>query len=160
MAANDFLKIRSSRYKQGIFQPTNPKKYIGDHRHIVYRSSWELKFMAWCDTNPGVISWSSEETVIPYKSPLDNRTHRYFIDFKVKLNTRQGIKTALIEVKPDKQTRPPAQPKKKVTKSYAKEVVTYAVNEAKWDAARGFCKKNGYEFMILNEYDLGIKKKT
>jgi hypothetical protein len=111
--------------------------------------------MTWADTNPGVVKWSSEETIIPYVSPVDKKYHRYFVDFKIIVNTSKGQKTILIEVKPDKQTRPPAI-KQKVTKSYVKEVVTYAINDAKFTAAREFCEKRDWEFQIVNEYDLKI----
>lgn len=149
---------RHSRYKQGFFNPRNPKKYVGDVRNIVYRSGYELKFMTWADENPGIISWSSEETVIPYISPVDDRYHRYFIDFKVVMNTKEGQKTVLFEVKPEKQMSPPTKGKK-VTKSYIKESVTFAINEAKWNSAKEYCKKRGWEFAIINEYDLGIKSR-
>jgi hypothetical protein len=33
----------------------------------------------------------------------------------------------------------------------------YAKNQAKWSAAREFCKDNGWEFRILTEAELGIK---
>ena len=57
--------------------------------------------MDWLDRNPDIISWASEELVIPYISPVDNRQHRYFPDFLVKMKTREGkTKTVLIEVKP------------------------------------------------------------
>ena len=147
---------RHSRYKQGFFRPKNPNKYVGDIRNIIYRSSWELKFLIWCDDNPGILKYSSEETVIPYVSPVDGRYHRYFIDFKVTMNTKEGQKTVLFEVKPEKQMSPPVKGKK-VTRSYVKESVTYAVNEAKWLAAKEYCNKRGWEFVIINEYDLGIK---
>ena len=73
-----------SKYHQGKFTPLRPEKYIGDPTNIVMRSSWETKFALWCDKNSSVLSWNSEETVVPYVSPVDNRAHRYFIDFKIK----------------------------------------------------------------------------
>jgi hypothetical protein len=92
----------------GKFTPKNPQKYIGDYNNIVYRSSWECKVMDWLDRNDDVISWASEELIIPYISPHDNRYHRYFPDFLVKVKTRNGQhKTMLIEIKPKKQTIPP-----------------------------------------------------
>ena len=72
------------QYKQGLFYPKNTEKYKGDFSNIVYRSSWELKFMHWADESKNVLEWSSEELVIPYLSPLDNKMHRYFVDFKIK----------------------------------------------------------------------------
>jgi hypothetical protein len=141
---------------QGIFRPKNPKKYIGDSNNIVYRSSWECRVMNWFDQNDDIISWASEELIVPYKSPVDNRFHRYFPDFIVRVKTRDGtMKTLMIEVKPKKQTVPPEQ-KKRVTKQYINEVVTYGVNQAKWNAAQEYCLDRGWEFKIMTEEHLGL----
>ena len=75
-------------YYQGKFKPTNPKKYRGNPTNIIFRSGWELKFMKFCDTNKDILEWGSEEVIIPYKSPLDGRYHRYFPDFSVKIRTK------------------------------------------------------------------------
>jgi hypothetical protein len=140
----------------GKFTPKNPQKYIGDYNNIVYRSSWEARVMDWLDRNDNIISWNSEELIIPYISPADNRFHRYFPDFLVKLKTKDGkFKTMLIEIKPKKQTVPP-EPKKRVTKQYINEVVTYGVNQAKWQAANEFCLDRGWEFRVMTEDDLGL----
>jgi hypothetical protein len=140
----------------GLFKPRNPKKYVGDHTNIVYRSSWECKVMNWLDTNDDIISWVSEELIVPYISPVDNRKHRYFPDFIVKVKTRDGkLKTMMLEVKPKKQTIQPVV-KKRVTKQYITEVTTYAVNVAKWEAATEFCADRGWEFKILTEEHLGL----
>jgi hypothetical protein len=141
---------------QGIFKPKNPKKYIGDSNNIVYRSSWECRVMNWFDQNDDIMSWASEELIVPYKSPIDNRFHRYFPDFIVKVKTRDGtVKTLMIEVKPKKQTVPP-EPKKRVTKQYVTEVTTYGVNQAKWKAAHEYCLDRGWEFKIMTEEHLGL----
>ena len=141
---------------QGIFRPKNPKKYVGDSNNIVYRSSWECRVMNWFDQNDDIISWASEELIVPYKSPIDNRFHRYFPDFIVKVKTRDGtMKTLMIEVKPKKQTIPP-EPKKRVTKQYVTEVTTYGVNQAKWKAAHEYCLDRGWEFKIMTEEHLGL----
>ncbi len=140
----------------GKFTPKNPQKYIGDYNNIVYRSSWEARVMDWLDRNDNIISWNSEELIIPYVSPADNRFHRYFPDFLVKLKTKDGkFKTMLIEIKPKKQTIPP-EPRKRVTKQYISEVVTYGVNRAKWQAANEFCLDRGWEFRVMTEDDLGL----
>jgi hypothetical protein len=141
---------------QGIFKPKNPKKYIGDSNNIVYRSSWECRVMNWFDQNDDIISWASEELIVPYKSPVDNRFHRYFPDFIVRVKTRDGtMKTLMIEVKPKKQTVPPEQ-KSRVTKQYINEVVNYGVNQAKWKAAQEYCLDRGWEFKIMTEEHLGL----
>ena len=131
---------------KGKFRPQNYKKYKGDHTNIVYRSGWELKFMKYLDRQPEVLRWSSEEIIIPYRSPIDNRLHRYFPDFWVK--TTKG--ESLIEIKPKKQTKPPVlNPKHK--RRYLKEVKTWGVNEAKWKAAAAFCENRGWKWQIITE---------
>lgn len=142
---------------KGKFSPKNPQKYRGDYTNIVYRSTWECRVMTWLDGNESIIEWSSEEIVIPYKSPVDNRVHRYFPDFYVKVKQKDDtIRVMIIEVKPAKQTKPPEK-KKKVTKQYIQEVVTWGINEAKWKAANEFCLDRGWTFKVLTEYDLGLK---
>jgi len=142
---------------RGKYQPSFPKKYRGDYRNIIYRSLWERKFMVYCDNNKNILEWGSEELALPYRSPVDNRVHRYFPDFYIKVKESDGtIKKMIVEIKPFKQTVEP-QPKKKKTKGYIFEVVEYAKNQAKWNAAREWCLDHGYEFKVLTENELGIK---
>jgi hypothetical protein len=141
----------------GKFVPKNPQKYIGDPTNIIYRSSLEIKFMLWCDRRESVLQWGSEELVIPYVSPLDNKVHRYFVDFIMKVQTKEGIKTYMIEVKPYRFTQEPVVPKRK-TKNFLAEVKQWGVNQAKWKAAREFAKDRGWEFMLITEKDLGVLK--
>jgi len=140
----------------GRFKPSNPQKYMGNHENIVYRSSWECRVMNWLDKNPSIVSWASEELIIPYKSPVDNRMHRYFPDFVVKVRGQDGkTRTMMLEVKPKYQTKPPEQ-KKRVTKQYIREVTTWGVNQAKWTAAEEYCKDRGWEFKLITEDHLGL----
>ena len=112
--------------------------------------------MDWLDKNDDIISWNSEEVIVPYISPVDNRRHRYFPDFLVKVRTKNGsFKTMMLEVKPKKQTIQPT-PRKRMTKQYITEVTTYVVNEAKWKAAQEYCLDRGWEFKILTEEHLGL----
>lgn len=141
---------------KGKYRVRNPEKYKGDPTNVIYRSSWEKKLMNFLDNNKNVISWCSEEIVIPYVSPIDGKPHRYFPDFLVKRKDRNGtIGTILIEVKPEVQTRPP-KPQSRKTKRYINEVMEWGRNEAKWKAAANYSKKRGWEFKILTEKDLGI----
>tara|TARA_B100001113_G_scaffold71704_1_gene55537 strand:- start:428 stop:868 length:441 start_codon:yes stop_codon:yes gene_type:complete len=138
------------------YRPENPRKYKGDYKNIICRSSWERKFCRWCDLNESILEWGSEEFFIPYRAP-DGRVRRYFPDFIMKVKETNGeVKTYVIEVKPAKQTRPPKK-KKRVTKSYIYECTTYAVNQAKWKAADEWCKDHKIEFKIITEKELGIK---
>ena len=140
----------------GLFRPKNPKKYVGDPNNIVYRSSWECRVMDWLDRNRDIISWASEELIVPYISPIDNRVHRYFPDFLVKVRNKEGqLKTLMIEVKPKKQTQPPIQ-QRRITKQYITEVTTWGVNQAKWKAAEEYCLDRGWQFKIMTEEHLGL----
>ena len=142
---------------KGKFQPSYPQKYKGDPTNIIYRSLWERKFMVYCDKNKNILEWGSEEIALPYRSPIDNRIHRYFPDFYIKVRETSGqIKKYIIEIKPKKQTVEPKVQKKK-TKGYIFEVVEYAKNQAKWEAAKEWCLDRGYEFKVLTENELGIK---
>jgi len=141
---------------KGRFFPKNIHKYKGDYKNIIYRSSWELKFMKYCDERSNILEWGSEEIVIPYRSPLDNRVHRYFVDFYVKVkDSNNTIKKYLIEIKPKKQTVEPKIPKRK-TKSYVYEVTEYVKNQAKWSAAKNFCLDRDWQFMVLTEDNLNV----
>jgi hypothetical protein len=142
---------------KGRFTPKNPSKYKGNPTNIIFRSLWERKLMVHLDENKSVIQWSSEEIAIPYRSPIDNRYHRYFPDFYVKgLDANGNITEMLIEVKPKKETIEPKK-KKKVTKQYITEVTTWGKNQAKWAAATEYCSDRGWQFKIMTETELGIK---
>lgn len=148
--------IYTKTYK-GKFRTKNPAKYAGDIQNIVYRSLWELKFMKWCDENPSVEQWGSETVIVPYISPVDKKIHRYFVDFYIKIKDKNGnLNKYLIEIKPERFTKPPDISKKK-TKNFINEVFQYGVNEAKWKAAFEFCQDRNMKFMILTEKDLGLK---
>jgi hypothetical protein len=144
---------------KGYFKPKNPDKYIGDKRNIIYRSSYELKLMAWCDSHPKVVKWSSEELAIPYVSPLDGSNHRYFPDFLIKiLNEDDKLETWMIEVKPHYQTLAPTiKENAKNNKAYIKEVMEYGINQAKWLAAEEYCKHRKWKFKVFTEKELNIK---
>ena len=112
--------------------------------------------MRYCDTNQDILKWASEELWIPYKSPVDNRLHKYFPDFYIKYkNTSGKIIESLIEIKPARQVAGPNLQKTK-TKKYLSEVYEYAKNMAKWEAAKEYCDDRKWEFKILTEHDLGV----
>ena len=142
---------------KGKYKPKFPKKYKGDPTNIIYRSLWERHCMVYFDQNPNILKWCSEEVIIPYKSPIDGRWHRYFPDFLIQVKTKEGsIDTILIEVKPHKETKEPAK-RKRITKNYLYEVQTFGINSAKWKAAEEYCADRKWKFMILTEKELGIK---
>lgn len=140
------------------YSPVNPQKYAGDPTNIFMRSSWETRFALWCDHNPNVIKWVSEEIVIPYRCPTDNKIHRYFVDFKIQIKDKEGnVKTYLIEVKPAKQLNPPEYPGRK-TQRYLAESAMFVKNQAKWAAARVYAADRKWEFKIITEHELGLVK--
>ena len=113
--------------------------------------------MKYCDSNTNILEWGSEEIVLPYRSPIDNKVHRYYPDFYIKVRETNGkVKRYIIEIKPQKQTIMPKKQKKQ-TKGYMKEVYEYAKNQAKWKAANEFCKDRLWEFKVMTERELGIK---
>lgn len=143
-------------FHKRFYKPLHPEKYTGDPTNIIMRSSWETRFASWCDKNPSIIKWSSEETVIPYRCPTDNKLHRYFVDFQIQVMQRDGkLKRYLVEVKPAKQCVPPEYPGRQ-TKKYITESLVYIKNQAKWKAATEYCKDRGWEFKIITEKELGL----
>jgi hypothetical protein len=145
---------RDGKYHQGRFNPRNPEKYKGDVRNIIYRSSWELKFLQWCDRNDSILEYGSEEFFIPYRDPTTGKIRRYFPDAYVKVKESSGnIKKYIIEIKPLRQTQPPV-PGKKKKQTLITEALTYEKNCAKWEAARSWCADRMLEFKIITEKDI------
>ena len=141
----------------GVYKPANPKKYKGNPTKIIYRSLWERKFMVFCDNNPSIIEWGSEEIIIPYRCPTDGRVHRYYPDFYIKLKNKDNIVSKyLIEVKPKRQVNGPVEKPKRKTAAWRREVSTYIKNRAKWEAAENFCDDRQMKFLILTEDHLGV----
>jgi len=147
---------KNDKFRQGIFKPKNPQKYVGKGMPV-YRSGWELKFFRWCDDNDNVLEWASESVIIPYLNPIDQRVHRYYTDGIIAIKERDEIKRYLIEIKPSKQTLKPENSNRKKMSTKIYEATRYAQNMAKWDAAKKWCDKKGYKFLILTEKELGIK---
>ena len=140
----------------GLYKPLYPKKYRGNPSRIVYRSLWEKKYMKYCDHTASILEWGSEEIIIPYRSPIDNRVHRYYPDFYIKVREKSGkISKYIIEIKPKKQTKPPYG-KDKRTAAYKREALTFAKNHAKWNAAEEFCDDRQMKFLILTEDHLAV----
>jgi hypothetical protein len=139
---------------KGKYVVKNITKYIGDPTKVIYRSLWERRFMVFCDTNEKIQRWSSESVVVPYVSPVDKKPHRYFVDFIVEYLDKSGKQiTSLIEIKPKKQCAEPTR-KKRVTKSFIKEMMRWEVNQAKWTSATKYAEQRGWDFKILTEDDL------
>jgi hypothetical protein len=141
---------------KGKYKIKNPDKYIGNPNTVVFRSLWERNAFRWCEANPKVKLWNSEEIVVPYKSTVDKKLHRYFVDLLIQMENKE---TYLIEIKPKSQTQPP-KPRSRKTKKFINEQLTYIKNNDKWEAADAFAKHKGWKFQVWTEEtlkNLGIK---
>lgn len=144
--------------KKGIFQPTHPEKCKGK-AIIYYRSSWECKFMRYLDLTDSVIEWSSESLPISYFNPIKQRVCRYYPDFLIKYRGKDGEDhIELIEVKPFRETVAPKNHGNKKQSTLLMECRTWAVNQAKWEAAKKFCAQQNITFRLMTEKELKIIK--
>lgn len=147
-------------YSKGYFHPKNPHKYLGDIDDIIFRSSWELSFFRFLDDNKYILSWSSEPMAIPYMKPVmvkgkpTVKKANYYPDIYVEYVDKNGdMKYELLEIKPAKQTRP-SKARKATTKM--QEDYVFAVNTAKWEAAKQFCAQHDIEFKIVTEKSIFV----
>jgi hypothetical protein len=145
---------KSSKWHQGAYEVKNREKYMGA-KNPIYRSSWELDFMKYLDSSDKVLCWQSEEPKIKYLHPLTKTIWNYHPDFLVKLTNGVDVWWELIEIKPYKQTTPPKGMGRGRSKVLAEsEQKTWLVNQAKWDAAKDYCKQRKWKFRIITEKDL------
>lgn len=143
---------------KGKYKVKYPHKYLGDHTTVTFRSLLERSFMVYLEESPNVVSWNSEEIVVPYYSPFDGKMHRYFVDFFVRIKDASGqTKELLIEIKPEKQCSAPVK-KNQLKRTFMRETYTYGVNQAKWAAATKFAAARGWKFIVLTEKDVHDKK--
>jgi len=143
----------SLKFSQGVYKIINSEKYIGN-KSPIYRSSWELMFMRFCDNNPSIQEWASEPMRIPYRDPLTGKGTVYVPDFLIKYvdkNTKAHVE--MIEIKPANQMI-----QEKVGKNSYNQA-QYIKNLAKWQAAKIFCQQRGIHFRILNEQDIFVSGK-
>lgn len=111
--------------------------------------------MVFCDKNPNILKWASEEMAIPYISPLDNKIHRYFVDFIIEvMEKNNSVKTYLVEIKPQRQCVEPKPSDKKSNRTFLKEMKTWSINNSKWKAATEFASKHNWEFKLITEKNL------
>lgn len=149
---------KTQNFSQGYFTPTNPGKYIGDITKIVYRSSWELQFNKFLDSNTNILNWASEPFPIKYIKPTDNKIHEYWPDYYIKyMNNSGAVIEELVEVKPKKQTQPSTS---RVSRHRLYENLTFAINTAKWESAVRYCEQikqqtgRDIQFRIISEDQL------
>ena len=150
---------KKTKYKQGNFKPEHPKKYVGSYP-ITFRSSWEYRFMRWADNNPMVVDWISETVTVPYYNPIKRRQARYYPDFVLTVRTKEGkLKKWLVEVKPKKETMPPERKRGKRKATLLYEQATWAVNTAKWEAAKKWAEKHYMKFVLVTEEHIFGRKR-
>lgn len=116
------------------------------HDKIIYRSSYEKKFIYWLENNPSVKHWGSECLRIPYFYPKDGNTHSYYPDYFVEM---QDGTCMVVEIKPSSQTKRPVNENSWVAEAYYK-------NMCKWKATMEFCESKGYEFKIITEKTINM----
>lgn len=154
MSIKNVKPTKNSGFNQGYFKPNNPSKYAGP-TPIIYRSSWERKFMMWCDKNEKITMWSSEPVEISYWSRQDSTSRKYYPDFYFKaLQPDDSVKEYLVEIKPKQQIQKPEPPKvnsKKALKSYKFLAEQYVKNMDKYNAAKEFCNQRNWNFIVLTE---------
>lgn len=110
------------------------------------------------DSDTRIVQWSSEELIIPYRSPKDGIVHRYFPDFVIVIQMPDGTKKVrVIEVKPSSKLIQPV-PKKKVTGKFMKELLEYETIQSKKRAAEAYCADRGWSYVFVTEHDLFPKK--
>jgi len=143
------------KWRQGVFVPKNPQKFIGTK--AIYRSGLELKFFRFCDDNKNVKKWGSENVIVPYYSPIDNKGHKYYVDNYIEITEGSRLVKYLVEIKHSRETVPP-KTKYRKRQHLLYEQKTYITNQAKWKAAKEFSKKRGYKFIILTEKELIYKR--
>lgn len=139
------------KYQQGTYEPKNPQKYLGKGLPR-YRSGWELAVFRMCDNHPAIIGWGSETHRIPYRNPLTGKNTNYVPDLLMVYKDRNGGNHAeMVEIKPSKQILGEA-------RSQADKAAA-VVNQAKWEAARAWCKSKGLGFRVITENEIFNKPK-
>lgn len=138
----------SLRFAKDTYKVKNPEKYLGN-RAPIYRSSWELTFMMFCDNNPSIQQWASEAVKIPYRDPLTGKQTVYVPDFLITyVDKNMKQHGELIEIKPAKQSI-----RERVGKN-PYDQAQYVKNMAKWEAATAWARNHGLKFRVLNEHDI------
>lgn len=143
----NFKPSKRSRYKQGYVKNTSCNKLFESQKTkpIIYRSSYELKFIQWCERSTNITHWGSECIAIDYVNPVDGKHHKYYPDFLLEMADGTLM---LVEIKSHNQTVAPDIDAQDISNYQYRE---YVRNLAKWSAAEEFCKNNGIVFKIFTE---------
>jgi len=136
------------RFAQGKYNLKNPSKYLGNSSPL-YRSSWEFTMMKFCDEHTSIVQWASESVKIPYRNPLTGKNTIYVPDFLIQYTDKKGkTQTELIEIKPANQAIKENLGRSNKNRAY------FIVNQAKWLAAKIWCKQQGITFRVITENDI------
>jgi hypothetical protein len=139
-----------AKYAQNRYNIKNPEKYLGN-KVPFYRSSWEWRFMKFCDEHSSIVKWGSEVIKIPYRNPFTGKYTVYVPDFFISYVDANNVQhNELIEVKPLNQTSLKEAKRSRRNQAYA------VLNEAKWAAAKAYCKQSGIQFRIITENDIFV----
>lgn len=143
MKIKNLKPSKTSRYSQGYIDPNSCKKLFPQLKHdkIIYRSSYEKKFIIWLEQNKRVKYWGSECFSIPYLLVSDNKVHNYYPDYFVEMVDNE---IWVVEIKPYNQTQKPVNENCWAAKEYIK-------NMCKWKATKEFCESKGYKFKVFTE---------
>ena len=160
----------NSSYHSGNFIPSNIDKVIklNSLGGIYYRSSLEKKFMTYLDINSNIVRWSAEIFEIPYTSKeiingdVVYKNRRYYPDFYYEIKSNESIKMVIAEVKPKSEYNDvvlfregkfhiPKDPTSKKLKNLEYRFKMSQKNSAKWETIIEFCRKKGYEFIIITD---------
>ena len=152
------IKKKRKQFKSGIYRPKNIEKF-GESK-CLYRSSYELQFLKWCDNHPKILSVQYEKIIIPYVCKTDSKLHKYYVDCRIMMRESTGPKKYLIEIKPFRQTIPPKTSNRKKLSTILEENFNWIKNnQGKWPAAKQYCKKMGWRWCILTEKGIYIDDK-
>lgn len=149
---------KGGKWKKGYFDVSNSTKYVASKSgDCIYRSSYEWRFMKWCENNPNVKSWTSEPFSVPYTDLTNpNKTRNYWIDFVVEFNDGEVL---WVEVKPKSQlddvnmfSRQYAECVDITQKvNFARHNKVEAMNYSKWYHAERYAKSRNAKFMVITE---------
>ena len=156
MSIKNVKPTKNSGYNQGYYNPIYPDKYAGTPP-IIYRSSWELKFMKMCDNREDIVKWASEPVEVKYWSSIDKKEHSYYPDFYIKVKKESGFEESLVEIKPEQQLIKPEPPKKnskQALKNYKFLAEQFVKNRDKYKYANEYAKSRGFRFVVMTEKSL------
>lgn len=142
--------INKDKFLKPVDKHMDSFKEVNDDWFINYKSSLELQTFKFIDENEKIKKWSLEPFPIYYIKPTDGKPHRYYFDLYLETENEK----ILVEIKPKSEVLPPKLPKKRSKssmKTYQKALITYKINQSKWQAANEFAKRNNLKFALLTE---------